>query len=539
MKIVFIVRILDFFEKFLHIFGEDYYYIRLILNFKFLQSSRRNLIGFGKLMKKKSDSILGSLIFNLVVGTAFLPIIKALSEKSPLLSLSFFYFVSSVFIFISLISEFSVTLLDTKDSELLLPTPINKKALNIAKNLHIFLFYNQLSFAFSIPLLIFWWLKFGAVSSISIFFFNMLFLKFLIIINSIIYGLIFKKFDNEKLRDFINSFQIISIIVIFLGAQLIIHTSEFFFPLIENDSFFLHFIPLIWLAAPSIMLAGNSFNLLYTIYFLMFLLLTFIISFYYKRRIAPDFEQNILKVKNEITHSPKRRNFWEFLFVKASFFPFLKLSNLIISSDRKLKLSIYPQLTMAFFYGAVVIFIPDSNHQMFFNRIYLLYFFISFSNQIFLILNHSEFYKAAWIFHFLPIKSPENILKGAHISVYLKFIFPLFFSISALSIYSFSPKIITDLLIIFLNSIILILIFLIMNERVLPFSREFLGARGVQMKGSSYLLNGVVLTPLSAGLHFAFSVFSFGKFIFLIVQIISIALLFSNYYKLKWIDIKK
>jgi len=229
-------------------------------------------------------------------------------------------------------------------------------------------------------------------------------------------------------------------------------------------------------------------------------------------------------------------------FRKFKFGIFFDFAAKMLASDRKLKLAIYPALAMAVVFPIIFPVIISQDHETPLSQskyYFFLYFVIQFSLQIFQFIYHSEYFKAAWIFKYLPLETPRNFLKGVMVATFLKFQFPLFLLVSAIYVGFWGLKLLPDVVIILLNGITVILIFLLMSERIVPFSRELKGSRASSMRGSAYLLSTFVFLPLTIGLHYIFSWFAFGKFVLIIIQAVLIVILWKHYFdKLTWNEMR-
>src|SRR5699024_1951051 len=127
----------------------------------------------------------------------------------------------------TLISDFSSVLLDLRDKEILLSKPINNRTLSMAKFIHIFFYVSTITIVMVGPALLVSLLKKG-LGFFLIFFFNLVLINlFLIAFTGLLYLLILKFFDGEKLKDIINYVQIGLTIIITVGFQFIARVFEF------------------------------------------------------------------------------------------------------------------------------------------------------------------------------------------------------------------------------------------------------------------------------------------------------------------------
>jgi hypothetical protein len=71
----------------------------------------------------------------------------------------------------------------------------------------------------------------------------------------------------------------------------------------------------------------------------------------------------------------------------------------------------------------------------------------------------------------------------------------------------------------------------------LPFSLEVKTGQNNAFMQVSYLLTIFIFTPLAIGLHFVFTLFSYGIFLFIAIQLVYLLYLYRNLYNVTWADL--
>ena len=354
MKNFLMIRFLDLFRGLFTAMNYDYDTIRLVLQLKFTVGSRRPIMNLGtkKNNKEIKNSTLPAVGFHFFMGLMVITMIVGLSKESVFLGIGLFFLIQMVFIFMSLFAEFSVSFLDTIDSTLLLPTPIDRKSLNVAKNLHIILFYLQLVLALSIPSTIYLGVVNGIIPAVVFFFSNILVMLFLIVLVSIIYGLLIHKFSGEKLKDMVNRVQVIMTLIIVGSYYSTVYKLDFFIKHADSvlNSKLIYALPPLWFSSLTTAIIEKSFNTQYIILSSIAIIVSVIGYIIYIKWIAPEYEHNLLKFT---THDKgkakkKRDSFFSKLFSNTSFAPYFQIADRMISSDRKLKLSVFRSLGWQF-----------------------------------------------------------------------------------------------------------------------------------------------------------------------------------------------
>nr|MBK5236818.1 hypothetical protein [Clostridium sp.] len=203
--------------------------------------------------------------------------------------------------------------------------------------------------------------------------------------------------------------------------------------------------------------------------------------------VVPYFEKNLQKLNenggNVSKTSENRKEFIARLVcrdkVEMSMF---KFTQNMISTERNLKLKVYPTLAMAVFMPVLFIFMERGNGKSFMDNIqtgyggkihllmYISIFLLCFCTAF---INNSDSYKGAFIYKVLPIENPGIILKGAIKGTIFKLIIPLYILEATVFLLLKGPIIIMDLLVMFLVLLILSLVYFKLSNKAMPFSVKF------------------------------------------------------------------
>jgi len=127
-------------------------------------------------------------------------------------------------------------------------------------------------------------------------------------------------------------------------------------------------------------------------------------------------------------------------------------------------------------------------------------------------------YKGAWIYRAAPIKETKDIFKGTMKASVINLILPLYILISIIFMIIFKGEIFLDLIVIFLNVLLFIVICFNLTTKRLPFSEPFEEAN----KGRSFtFLYLFLILGALAGAHYVSTMFNYGIILFIIVLAIS------------------
>ena len=532
----------------------DYSRIRLLLQLKFNLDRRRVPLGFRNIKvnpDKDRNLFIYSLVFFAVMGLLFLGFVGILSVKSFLLGSIMFFLLLMVFMFYSIILEFSQNFFDIKERNILMPKPVTSKEINTAKNIHIIIYMLQVALVFSIPTLIMWGIYFGIITAVLAIFSVILCIFFIFFCSAFLYGSLLKNFSGEKLKDVINLVQIFTIIGIFVGYQVFLQTAMDWLETVYVSDLpnWIYLFPPVWFASITALTSGISINL-YNIALAMLAILVSVFGYkYYLSKMAPRFEKDLYKltltdksIKRKKSHLALR---FSKLFKCNESKALYKLSVLILTRERRIKQAVYPMLAMGFVFPAIMIFRLNNNlnseqvtaagdTKVFF----FMYYIVMMLLPISIYLNYSENFKAARMFNFLPIKSPGTVIKSGQIAMFFTYqaILLLATVVVFFTIWKFS--ILPHAAVLILNSFIVQLIYQSFGDLKLPFSEELKTGQNTAFRQGSYLISVFIFVPLLAGMHFVATLINYGVYGFIVIQITTFWLLFRNHYDVSWKDLK-
>ena len=257
MKDFKILRFIDKFRGLFESFGVDYDTMRKILQVKFLLDERRvPTVMKNNSSKKKSEegnSIVKSLWFYILLGLILVPFV--ILEGNYLFKMSFLFGILMFMMMTILISDFSSVLLDLRDKDIILSKPVDGKTLSAAKTVHIMIYMFYITFSFTGPALIVSLFRSGFLFFI-VFLLEIILMDLLVVaLTALLYLLILKFFDGEKLKDIINYVQIILTISLSVGYQLIGRLFDF------SDIMNIDFVPKWWQYLIPSMWFGGSFEI--------------------------------------------------------------------------------------------------------------------------------------------------------------------------------------------------------------------------------------------------------------------------------------
>lgn len=481
------LKFLDRFQRIYEKFDVDYEKMRLILKVKLTMDERRvpTIMNNNNESKGKNKFIKSLLLYGLMglfIGMfTFLPINK-MYVYTMFFSM-FMFLILTVFI-----SDFSSVLLDVRDRNLISIRGVSRRTINAAKITHICYYVFLISLSLS-WLAIIGSFKSGIVTGIVFLLEVFIVDVFMIVITALLYLVILKFFNGEKVKDIINFGQIVLTIVMAVGYQFLGRIFDLVdFNIVYTEKLWNLIFPPMWFSSPIYLAQGgraSSINITLTVIAIVVPLISII--FYIKQ--SDNFELYLSKLNSN--DSREKENKKGIFFKIGSFFcrsttekAYYTLANSIMKKEREFKLKIYPALGFAIIFPLLFIFIFSQNNE--FNNIlewqnslansknYLkIYFFPLMAMTVLTMLQYSEFYKAAWTFKTTPLTDEGEIYRGSYKALLFNVLLPLYLFESIIFILCFKVKVIIHLIIALLFMVLTIPILHMMNKFSLPFTEKF------------------------------------------------------------------
>src|SRR5690554_2627846 len=290
------LRIMDKFQFFFKRMDIDYPSMRNILEVKLTLDSRREAtISMNDSKKKEGDEFKKSLISYGLTGLILLFFFY--SPFDLFIRMSLILGVLMFMIITTMISDFSSVLLDIRDKNILLSKPVDERTINMAKVLHIFIYLFIITMTLSAPTLIAGTIRYRLTFSI-IFFLELILMDiFIIFLTALLYTIMIRFFDGEKVKDVINNFQIVLSLSLVVGYQILFRMFNFIdFDLVYNPRWWNVLIPPAWYAAPFRLLLEQDENFYITLLSILAVVIPIIALFLHITVIGPYFERNMYKL---------------------------------------------------------------------------------------------------------------------------------------------------------------------------------------------------------------------------------------------------
>lgn len=546
------LKLLDRFSFIFEKMGIDYKVMRRILQFKFIMDGRRvpTIMANQKKDKKENNFFIKSLLSYGLVGLLVMAIV--ISPLSMFAKMSFAFGISIFMIMTTMISDFSTVLLDVKDKNILLSKPIDAKTVNAAKIVHIFIYLFIITMVIAGPSFIAGTIKHGFIFFLIFFVDMVLISAFIIFLTSLLYCIILNFFDGEKLKDIINYVQIILSITLLIGYQFVGRMFDVFsLDLVFTPKWWTYLIPPAWFAAPFEMLINGDYGSHFIYLGIISILVPIISLIIHIKIVIPYFEKNLVKLNNNSGRTGVltgikeriRRQLTRILCSDRMENIFFRFTQDMISNERKFKLRIYPNLAFAAVMPMIMVFRTFRGDRSFSESIleiangksYMsIYFSVLLLSNLVTMIGSSEKYKGGWIYKVLPIENPSPIYKGSFKGFLIKYVIPIYLIPSLIFLVIYRFRIITDIVLMFLNMILLSLLIFKNSSKDIPFCRDI---NYVQENnaGTFFLIAG--FCGVSLGLQWALKSIKFGLPIYCVVVALIIIFLWKKSFNISWEDI--
>lgn len=518
-----VLKLLDKFRKAFTKMGVDYDMLRSILQVKLTMDGRRTptvLSGSNHNPGKETSPFRLQWIY-LLLG--LLLIMFVVPKSGYMLTMSVVFGISMFMISTTLISDFSSVMLDLRDKNILFSKPINRKTLNMAKSIHILIYLLTITLTFAGPSLVVSLFRQGVFFFLIYAVELLLMDSFILVFTALIYLLILRLFDGEKLKDIINYVQIVLSIGITVGYQLI---SRLFniteLGLTFEPAWWQYFITPVWFAAPFEMLNGGSRGGHLVILSVMALVVPLLLLGLYIT-LMPMFERSLQKLAEQGVggKDTARVSRWLSRTVcrtreEAMFFRFTWS---MMKNERDFKLKVYPTLGLSIILPFVFMFnslgsgnLTGLRHS----KAYLLIYLVGMlSMTVVQMLRYSASYKGAWIYRVISLPDDHTpIYRGMLKASVLRLLVPLFAVEAAIFIWLFGAAIIPDMAAVLLALLVYSVICFRVLPKSLPFSEKYEAAKQKDFTGSSFGL--LFLLMGAGGLHYVVTLLPFGNYIYLV-----------------------
>lgn len=492
----FIIKIIMLFAPLMNRWGVDTKQLKVILVTKLTIDDRRPNT-FTRIKKNKVKPVSGvnlmSLIVSLFMGL-FYTMLLALLDM-PLLGHTVYFTLIMVSLTLTLISDFTSVLIDTKDNYIILPRAISDRTFTVSRILHIGIHVSKLVLGLTVPAFIYTLISDGVLAG----------LMFLVEVSSatllsilfvnIIYLVVLKVTTPGKFKDIIAYFQIAFAVLIFVAYNTLPKVLDM--SVIEKINMIqikaIYIMPSVWIAGLHELAINWRYHPEVILPFSVLAVLSPLIGIWVVvRYLASGFNNKlaeisgsegdrqevkaVVEIKKTNLRLEKIAGFFTSSSVEKAGF---KIVWLLTSRFREFKVKVYPSFAFIpayFVYFALSgdkrLSLAERWEQLKDGNKYTILIYMTGIILLTILQNviFSDRYKAAWIYHVTPVRTPGEILSGMYKAIVVKFLFPFVLLIAIFCIGVWGPGVINDVLFGFCNLIIIGILIALFSANKLPFS---------------------------------------------------------------------
>lgn len=401
--------------------------------------------------------------------------------------------VHAYFIFMlamTLITDFSTVLLDTADNQILLPRPVSSRTFFTARLIHILIYLLQFTIVLSIMPIIFTFVKYGFLPGTGICITILLSVLVAVFFTYLLYMLILRFSNEEKVRDIVTYFQIGMTIFFTVGYQVLLRVvdlSELAEPF--EIHWYSYLIPPVWMAMLLEGVYTFNFDAMHITMTGLAIFVPVALFWLMNKYLAPSFSRKLAALNTDgarvVTPAAGKKK--DQLAVALSGF-FCKLSVergafeftwKMAARDKSFKLQFYPGMAYIAFFIFVIVFNGGRNFEeqwavLSSTAKYLPLIYIpllSVSGGI-IISTFNENFQASWIYYSAPVADPGEIIAGSLKALFVKFFFPVYALLFAFCLYIWGAPVIDDFVFGFFSNAACFFAFALFSQYYLPFSRQ-------------------------------------------------------------------
>jgi len=433
---------------------------------------------------------------------------------SMIIAHSYFTFMMAM----TLVTDFSTVLLDTTDNQIILPRPVSSKTLFMARLVHILIYLLRFTIALAAVPVAATCYKYGILTGAGMCFTALLSVLLAVFFTYLLYLLILRFSNEEKVKEVITYFQIVMTVMFTVGIQVLprmMNQLNFSF----QPHWYWYLLPPVWMATALEMLYTLRADGLHLAVTGLAVLVPLLLFWVLNRFLAPSFTRKLSvlntdgvqtkkavagEVKKEQSVSRRLSAFFCSSAVEKGAF---ETTWKITGRDKGFRMQFYPSLGYIPVFIFIFVFkngqhaaaawstLASTNNYLWF--IYIPVFTITTTVML---VSFNENFAASWIYHSLPVERPGELITGALKALFAKYYIPVYLLLMAFCIYIWGPGISGDFLFGIFNNILCFLLLATFSDHYLPFSRQ----PNTRMQTGRFIqaIVQMVLIGILVGLHY-------------------------------------
>ena len=468
-----------------------------ILRIKLMIDQRRPRTMFAQRQnnKKKVRSPWLVSFFTVLMGVFFG--LTLFLNAMPYVAQTIYFSVFMVLMSLTLISDFTTVLIDTRDQFIILPRPVNDRTIAVSRILHISIYVLRLALLQGLPGLVMIGFIDG-IAAVPIFFIQILEVTFMsIFLVNIVYLVLMKFVSPQKFKDIINYIQIAFSILIFGSYYLLPRLINV--TLLEHISILSHWysyiLPPVWIAAFNELLFHHErANMITSLLAITGLVVPLIGLWLVAKVLAPGFNRRLSIIATSdgsagtpaIVKTERKSGLMDKVADLVAPDPVenagFRITWKLATRSREFKMKVYPAfgyIPIYFLYFTLngkgqSLAERWENLKAGHNYIVLAYLCTFLLMAALSNVAMSDKYKSAWVYYTTPIGEPGKILSGMYKAILVIFYIPYCLFWGAIIVGIWGPAAINDVLLAMLIGIIYGILMALFMIKGLPFSKPVL-----------------------------------------------------------------
>ncbi|MEO7767917.1 MAG: hypothetical protein ABIS01_10840, partial [Ferruginibacter sp.] len=470
--------------------GINFEKLTIIAETKILMDRRRTPAAFKQKQQKGQTNPLRMTLI-IYFGMGLFIGFTIYSLNSMLLAMVYTHAYLLFMMSMTLVTDFSSVLLDTADTQIILPKPVNSRTLFVARVVHILVYLFQFTIALAIAPIIFTFIKYGWLVGMGLVVTTPLMVAFAVFNTYLLYGLMLRFANEQKIKDIVGYFQIFLTIFFAAGFQIIPRLINF-----DNTNYSLtlhwysYFLPPLWMATALEALQQLKFNTIHLLMIGCTIIIPLFTVWLMVKYLAPSFSKKLALLGN-VTGTANGK----VAGTKGQKMLSEKLAKLVCTTktetagfesvwkitgrDKNFMIKFYPSLAYIAIFSFIFIFKNGKNimdtwqglpsTKQFLLLIYLPMLSVSASLSI---VSFYDNFAASWIYQSTPLVKPGELISGTLKALLLKFFVPVYMVLCAFAFYIWGLPIVDDFIFGFFNCVLLFVGIANVSDHYLPFSRQ-------------------------------------------------------------------
>lgn len=509
------LRSISFLNPVLARTGVDTAQLHEILKIKLMIDSRRPRSAFAK--KNKDGKVRSPILisfFTVLTGIFFG--LTLFLKKMPYVGQTFYFSAFMVMMCLTLISDFTTVLVDTRDQFIILPRPVNDRTVAISRILHISIYVLRLALLQGVAGVVMIGFIDGPLA-MPVFFIQILEATFMsIFLVNMVYLVLMKFVSPQRFKDIIGYIQI--------GFSVLIFGAYYLLPRLINISvlenigilshWYAYILPPVWITALNELLLhhGGGAGMVTSLLAIVGLVVPVAGLWLVAKVLAPGFNRRLTVIATSDGNSgasagvkkERRAGLMDKIANLVAPDPVenagFKITWKLSTRTREFKMKVYP----AFGYVPIyfLYFVLNGHGSSLSERwdnliaghnyIILLYL-CSFVLAVVLgQVSMSEKYKSAWVYYTTPISEPGKILSGMYKAILVIYFVPYCIVLSVIIIAIWGPSAINDIILAMSVSAIYGLLMALFLVKGLPFSKPVI----IKQSGGRFIVSMMTMAFL-------------------------------------------